>query len=50
MQFQLPDEQRAIRRTVREFGEAEIEPVARDHDAERNYPEESSRKPRGTTS
>jgi len=38
MSFQLTDEQRAIRTAVREFGEAEIEPVARDHDESREYP------------
>ncbi|MFC4543353.1 acyl-CoA dehydrogenase family protein [Halosolutus amylolyticus] len=38
MSFQLSEEQRAIRRTVREFGEAEIEPVAREHDENREYP------------
>jgi len=38
MSFQLTDEQRAIRTAVREFGEAEIEPVAREHDESREYP------------
>ena len=38
MGFQLTDEQRAIRSAVREFGEAEIEPVAADHDQEGSYP------------
>ncbi|WP_265108154.1 acyl-CoA dehydrogenase family protein [Halosolutus halophilus] len=38
MSFQLSEEQRAIRRTVREFGENEIEPVAREHDENREYP------------
>ena len=38
MSFQLSDEQEAIRRTVREFGEAEIRPVAREHDEQKKYP------------
>jgi acyl-CoA dehydrogenase len=38
MSFQLNDEQRAIREMVREFGENEIRPVAREHDEERKYP------------
>ena len=40
MSFQLSDEHRAIRKAVREFGENEIEPVAREHDEERSYPHE----------
>ncbi|MFB6109927.1 MAG: acyl-CoA dehydrogenase family protein [Halodesulfurarchaeum sp.] len=40
MSFQLTDEQRAIRKAVREFGEEEIEPVASEHDQEGTYPEE----------
>ncbi len=40
MAFRLSDEQRAIREAVREFGEAEITPVAREHDEEKKYPEE----------
>ncbi|MEF8758018.1 MAG: acyl-CoA dehydrogenase family protein [Halobacteriales archaeon] len=40
MGFSLSEEHEAIRRAVREFAEAEIEPVAREHDAERRYPEE----------
>ena len=40
MSFQLSDEQRAIRQAVREFGENEIEPVAREHDEEKKYPYE----------
>ncbi|WP_255168222.1 acyl-CoA dehydrogenase family protein [Natrononativus amylolyticus] len=38
MQFLLSDEQQAIRRTVREFGEKEIRPVAREHDEQKKYP------------
>jgi alkylation response protein AidB-like acyl-CoA dehydrogenase len=38
MTFRLSDEQRAIREAVREFGEAEITPVAREHDEEKKYP------------
>ncbi|MFB6219942.1 MAG: acyl-CoA dehydrogenase family protein [Halolamina sp.] len=40
MTFQLTEEQRAIRQAVREFGENEIAPVAREHDAEKRYPHE----------
>ncbi len=40
MGFQLADEQRAIRDVVREFGENEIRPVAREHDEEKRYPSE----------
>jgi acyl-CoA dehydrogenase len=39
MAFELTDEQRAIRQAVREFGENEIEPVAKEHDREQAYPE-----------
>jgi alkylation response protein AidB-like acyl-CoA dehydrogenase len=38
MGFQLSDEQRAIRSAVREFGAAEIEPVAAEHDRAGSYP------------
>jgi alkylation response protein AidB-like acyl-CoA dehydrogenase len=38
MRFQLSAEHEAIRRAVREFGEAEIEPVAAEHDEQREYP------------
>ncbi|ELZ31510.1 acyl-CoA dehydrogenase [Halogeometricum pallidum JCM 14848] len=38
MNFQLNDEQRAVREVVREFGEEEIRPVAREHDEEKKYP------------
>ncbi|SFR67418.1 acyl-CoA dehydrogenase family protein [Halogeometricum limi] len=40
MSFQLSDEQRAVRDVVREFGENEIRPVAREHDEEKKYPHE----------
>ena len=40
MSFQLSDEHRAVRKAVREFGENEIEPVAREHDEEKAYPHE----------
>ena len=40
MPFQLTDEHRAIRQAVHEFGQAEIAPVAREHDEERKHPEE----------
>ncbi|GAA0191590.1 acyl-CoA dehydrogenase family protein [Halobaculum roseum] len=38
MSFQLSSEQEAIRDVVREFGENEIRPVAREHDETREYP------------
>jgi alkylation response protein AidB-like acyl-CoA dehydrogenase len=38
MGFQLSDEQRAIQSAVREFGAAEIEPVAAEHDRAGSYP------------
>ncbi|WP_247002116.1 acyl-CoA dehydrogenase family protein [Halosolutus gelatinilyticus] len=44
MSFQLSEEQRAIRRTVREFGREEIEPVAREHDENKEYPHQLVRK------
>jgi alkylation response protein AidB-like acyl-CoA dehydrogenase len=44
MAFRLADEQRAIREAVREFGEAEITPVAREHDEEKKYPTDLVRK------
>jgi len=40
MSFHLTDEQQFIRRIVREFGENEIEPVAREHDEHHRYPHE----------
>lgn len=39
MSFELTGEHEAIRRAVREFAEAEIEPVAREHDESGEYPE-----------
>ena len=44
MSFQLTAEQEAIREAVREFGEKEIAPVAREHDEEGSYPEALRRK------
>ena len=44
MTFRLTDEQRAIRKAVRDFGENEIAPVAREHDEEKEYPEELRKK------
>ena len=44
MSFQLTDEHEAIKKAVREFAENEIEPVAREHDEEKKYPEEIRRK------
>jgi len=44
MSFQLSDEHRAIKQAVREFGEEEIEPVAREYDESKKYPEEIRRK------
>jgi alkylation response protein AidB-like acyl-CoA dehydrogenase len=44
MSFQLSDEHEMIRKAVREFGENEIEPVAREHDENKEYPEELRRK------
>jgi len=43
MSFQLSDEHRAIRNAVREFGQEEIEPVAREHDENKAYPEDLRR-------
>jgi alkylation response protein AidB-like acyl-CoA dehydrogenase len=40
MDFSLPDEHRMIRETVREFCEAEIEPIAQEIEDEHRYPEE----------
>jgi len=44
MSFQLSNEQRAIKEAVREFAEDEIEPVAREHDENKEYPEDIRRK------
>lgn len=38
MSFRLGNKYDAIRRSVREFGENEIRPVAREHDEEKKYP------------
>ncbi|SEN97183.1 hypothetical protein SAMN05216388_1006217 [Halorientalis persicus] len=38
MSFRLTAEQRAVREAVREFGEAEIRPVAREYEADERYP------------
>ncbi len=38
MAFHLSDEQQAVRDVVREFGENEIRPVAREHDESGRYP------------
>ncbi|WP_226007550.1 acyl-CoA dehydrogenase family protein [Natrinema salinisoli] len=40
MSFQLTAEQQAIRDAVREFGDAEIRPVAAEYEAEHRYPSE----------
>ena len=37
--FSLTEEQRAVRRTVREFAETEVEPVAREHEESGEWPE-----------
>ena len=44
MSFQLTGEHEAIREAVRTFGEEEIRPVAREHDENKEYPEELRRK------
>ena len=44
MSFTLSAEQEAIREAVREFAASELEPVAREHDESREYPEELRRK------
>jgi alkylation response protein AidB-like acyl-CoA dehydrogenase len=43
MTFRLPAEHGAIRQAVREFGEAEMRPVAREHDETKAYPEDLRR-------
>lgn len=40
MPFHLTEEQQSVRRAVREFGENEIEPVAREHDEQHRYPDD----------
>jgi hypothetical protein len=44
MSFQLTAEHEAVREAVREFGAAEIAPVAREHDETGRYPEDIRRK------
>ncbi|MFQ3318443.1 MAG: alkylation response protein AidB-like acyl-CoA dehydrogenase [Natronomonas sp.] len=44
MTFKLSAEHEAIREAVREFGDEEIKPVAREHDETQEYPEELRRK------
>lgn len=39
MAFSLSDEQRAVRAAVREFGESEVRPVAKEYNREKRYPE-----------
>jgi alkylation response protein AidB-like acyl-CoA dehydrogenase len=43
MSFQLNAEHEAIRQAVREFGQKEIAPVAREHDENQEYPEDLRR-------
>jgi alkylation response protein AidB-like acyl-CoA dehydrogenase len=43
MSFQTTGEQEAIRKAVKEFGEEELRPVAREHDETGKYPEELRR-------
>ena len=43
MSFQTSAEHEAIRKAVREFGEKELRPVAREHDEEQIYPEDLRR-------
>ncbi len=38
MDFGLTDEQKQLRKTIREFGEEEIRPVAREYDRDETYP------------
>jgi alkylation response protein AidB-like acyl-CoA dehydrogenase len=40
MSFELTAEQRAIREAVREFGESEIRPIAKEYNEQERYPEE----------
>jgi hypothetical protein len=44
MTFRLTPEQEAVREAVREFGEAEIRPIAAEYEREERYPEELRRK------
>ena len=43
MSFRLTAEHEAIRQAVREFGEEEMRPVAREHDENKSYPEDLRR-------
>jgi len=43
MSFRLTAEHEAIRQAVREFGEEEMRPVAREHDESKEYPEDLRR-------
>ena len=43
MSFTTTGEHEAIRKAVREFGEEELRPVAREHDEEKKYPEDLRR-------
>ena len=40
MSFEFTAEQRAIREAVREFGESEIRPIAKEYNEQERYPEE----------
>ena len=40
MDFDLTEEQRLVRKTVREFAEAEILPYVEEHEREERYPTE----------
>ena len=44
MNFQLTDEQEAVKRMVREFAEAEVKPIAAEIDLEHRFPEETVEK------
>lgn len=44
MNFQLTDEQEAVKRMVREFAEAEVKPMAAEIDLEHRFPEETVEK------
>jgi acyl-CoA dehydrogenase len=44
MSFELSGEHKAIKQAVREFGENEMKPVAREHDESGEYPEEIRKK------
>lgn len=44
MNFQLTDEQEAVKKMVREFAEAEVKPIAAEIDLEHRFPEETVEK------